>query len=167
MAVTNVENFLWVPVRDAIRDELLQIDDIKIVLPFMPTGTRMRNSQNRSRFKEKFVPDGQDIINAWAIMRTGQSRVNFTNHEQIVTHQVSLHFWYEANDEEETQDAFDTIVDNVHMNLQAAIRLGNKVELQGPAQMPTEDFREFAGELCHHVEITTTAQHRVFVTKFR
>lgn len=166
MAVNLITDLRWTTIRDEIRDELLAVDSVILVQPYVRfDGTRNRNEQ---RFKKKFIPDdGTGIINAWSIRRIEETREWDTNREIMVNILVGLNFWYSLDDDEGTQDVFDDVVDDVMTALQEPIRLDSEVELQGPAQLVTSDHRFLAGELVHHAEIQTLTEHRIFQSTFR
>ena len=160
MAVNLITDFRWTTVRDEIRDEMLAVPSVVLVHPFLRwDGQRNANEQ---RFRKKFIPEGQAIINAWTIMRVSEDREWLTNREILIQVIARLEFWYELNDDEDSQDTFDDIVDDVKTRFQAPIRLDSTVEIQGPLLLTVEDHRFFAGKLVHHAELETVVQHRVF-----
>jgi hypothetical protein len=168
--VNNVDIFQWAPVRDALVAELQAVDGVNLVLDHLPVEMNTRSngaSGNRKRFKDMMTPSGGNGIDAWAVIRTGETNDFFTGREELVRFNISIHGWREVQDFGRSQGEWDAVVDRVKRTLGEAICLGGAVERQGPAQLLTEDHRILAGETVHHVEFTTTTQHRVLVSNFR
>ena len=168
--VNLIQDLRWTRIRDALSDELIAIPSVKLVHPYIRWDIdkqQQRKSQNEQRFRKLHIPDGESIINAWAISRIEETREWDTNREIIVRILVALNFWYELNDDAASQDTFDNIVDDVMTALQEPIRLDCEVELQGPAQITELDHRYFATKLVHHAEIQTVTEHRVEQKTFR
>ena len=166
MAVNLVTKLRWIPIRDQIKVELEAVPSVLLVNPFFRWD--LDRNANEQRFRKFHVPDnGKGIVNAWALSRESQSREFLTNREYQIFTEVSMHFWFELSDADETQDTFDDIVDDVLDRFEEPIRLSDEVELQGPIQLASTDHRYFAGKLTHHAELTTVVSHRVFTNQFR
>lgn len=160
-----VTSFGWLDIRNQIKTELESVNGVELVHPFV----RFDKSRNNSaeRFKKLHVPSGGRYINALSLRRIEENREFLTNREYQVHILVGIEFWYELDDERETQDEFDTIVDAILTHFQEPIRLGGIVELMNPMQLVAEDWRQFAGELVHHAEFQIDAQHLVHQNTFR
>lgn len=155
----------WVTMRDEIADELGTVTGIGVVNRRIRWDKRKNSSEER--FRKLHTPLGSAIVNSITISRVSQERQFLTNREYSAQTMVAVHFWYQLDDDTNTQDTFDSLVDAILLQFQAPIRLDCKVEILMPVQLVEEDHRWLAGVLVHHAEFQLNVQERIIQNTFR
>lgn len=116
--------------------------------------------------QEQLLKDGK--LNAWFISREGSRLQDENINQSYTTETVGLviHGFYGVNDADDSETAFDALVDAVMLALNAARRAATKlnatVRTAEPPQLRLTDFRMFGINqvLCHHAEISMQAVWR-------
>ena len=160
-----VTSFGWATVRDQLQAELETLSIVRLVNPFVRFDGHHHNSADR--FRKKHIPDGGRYIDSFTLRRISEDRAFLTAKEYQATILVGIDYFYEMDDDRETQVTFDENIDIVLTHFQEPIRLEGRVELMNPMQLVTEDWREFADRLVHHAEFQTEVQHIVYQSTFR
>lgn len=165
MSSTLVTQTSWPVVRDEIIGELESVEGIKLIHNRI-RWDKKRNS-NEERFRKLHTPRGSTTVNSITVSRVAQEREFLSNREYIARTAVSVHFWFELDDDRDTQDDFDQLVDGILLQFQEPIRLDSQVEILHPINLVEEDHRWLAGTLVHHAEFLLTVQERIRQNSFR
>lgn len=147
----------WIANRDKLK-LVIEATGIQIVHAF----PRLEGTNHVGRTKEFMLTD--DRIHAWTILRSGAINRYSTMCEIEVLHQTTVRGMLQHSDENATQDEFDAEIDTIMTALYPQLSLGGNATLQGPAQLPIEEFRIFAETVVHYAEITTVVNQTVMVT---
>lgn len=147
----------WIAVRDGLANLLTEVPGVNIVHNF----PRLQKDGHIGR-TAKLMTD-QKRINAWTVYRDSASAEYQTCQEILVTHDAVFIGFMEHNDEFSTQDEFDRLVDSILEKFNAHYRLDGAVEIQGPAQLTTEELRQYANTTVHYAEIHISAVQRTHI----
>lgn len=116
--------------------------------------------------QDQLLKDGK--LNAWFISREGSRLQDENVNQSRTTETVGLviHGFYGVNDADDSETAFDALVDAViaavNADRRAASKLGGTVVTAEPPQLRMVDYRMFGMNqvLCHHAEISMQAVWR-------
>ena len=99
-------------------------------------------------------------LNAWTISREGVDTTFGTCKQVYVVTRACLIGILQHNDERDTQTEFDNLVDTVLQTFYANIHLNmpETVDIQGPAQLRTEELHLVTDTAVHYAEITIMIQ---------
>lgn len=151
----------WTTVADTLAEHIRTVADIYVVHTAPPLDDKMQPS----RWRKLLTPLASPEINSWVIHRASVATEFIgSGCEFEHTTSVTITGFLRHSQEEDSQRRFESIIDSVLLSLYRSIRLDDKVLLQGPAQLVSNDFQIVAGELCHFAEISTTTVERFFLS---
>lgn len=119
---------------------------------------RMRNLADDSVKKDE-LSDTDGRIHVWMVTRESsrwqdlaQNQVTNQRRDQLV-----IHGFYAVRDSDDSEAAFDALIESVmtaiNADRRASSKLGDTVANGEPPSLRLQDHRMYANTLCHHAEI--------------
>lgn len=146
---------MWTEVRDQIQTILLEVEGVHIVHPYP------RLARDRQPHKWLTWMRDHQRINAWTISREGVESSFLTCKEVQTFTRVVLVGMLQHDDETQTQDEFDNLVDTVLTKFYVNYRLNDRVDIQGPADLRLVELHQVGDQAVHYAEIVFSVQQRV------
>lgn len=149
----------WKKIRDGLVEKLQAVPGVTIVHDF----PKIEKDHNLGRQAKKNVDNRR--FNAWTVLRSSCAGSYQTCQEIVYTHTAAFIGMLTYNQEESSQDEFDALLDTIIEAFNQDYRLGDVVEIQGPAQLIAEELRQYANTTVHYAEITIRAVQRTRIRK--
>ena len=150
---------MWITARNAVSRYLKEVMGVRIVHNY----PRIRDDKHMADYLDLMISPEESRINAWSISRLSLTSSFVSNKHILVVHEGRLTGVLEHNDEKNSQDEFDGIIDRILLRFFSTFNLGGAVEIQGPAALLEEGFDTVAATFVHRAEIQIALQQRIHV----
>lgn len=145
-------------IKAEIKVELEKITDIGVV------HARERFSKNMQKFLELYQPAGKNYIRGWSISRNKTPEDDKKGaHQYRRFHNIIIRGYFVFNDDDASEDTFDSFVELVCDKFRGNRTLNNKADWVQPPQVETAEPRMFGNVLCHYAEISIVVEEEYVV----
>jgi hypothetical protein len=119
----------------------------------------VRNWQSDRQFRDGARTAGGGV-QFWFLTREASEAEDLGPRLTVRRHTVALHGYAGVNDANDSEKAFQTLIESVVEALVADRKLSQTARHSGPAQVRAVDFRIINGVLCHHAELALVVEDK-------
>ena len=133
-------------VKAAIKTEMIKATGVEKV------ELRLRVKREKADLFALFTrADGK--VTGWMLTRRRTAETVGDVSYDVRLHRIYMIGFYVFNDTDDTETAFDLIIDNICTELRGDDLLGGVCELAGPVQVERVEMRRISGVLCNYAEL--------------